>query len=228
MYTKVEPSWSDEKLRLVYWIIDQEDKGEVDFTAFTRIADVFHMNIIATHRDNLYHPIMHRFPRIFNSQQMKQLRKLVHSNAFSYSMDAVVILSSIMVTVSFWFATESGEVGPNGAETLQETDSYAPVAYLFFAIFFVEMILKMFALGSYGYFSSHWNKFDFFVVFVGFIDLTFGFLLRGTQFGVNILRVFLLLRVFRLYRIFGKIPPPPDLPTWFMNAPKAKLIIFNL
>ena len=42
--------------------------------------------------------------------------------------------------------------------------------YIFTAIFIVEAILKIIALG-WSYFGTSWNKFDFFVVISSILDI---------------------------------------------------------
>ncbi|XP_045762547.1 sodium/hydrogen exchanger 10-like isoform X1 [Maniola jurtina] len=41
----------------------------------------------------------------------------------------------------------------------------------FFVIYFMEMVVKFFGLTIRGYFKSHWNKLDFFIVFMATCDL---------------------------------------------------------
>jgi len=68
------------------------------------------------------------------------------------SLNTVILLSQHFEQPDFW------------------TDFLTIVDYIFFSLYVVEAALKIFALGLRGYFSSHWNWLDFFVVAVGAVE----------------------------------------------------------
>ncbi|XP_076588349.1 sodium channel protein type 4 subunit alpha B-like [Chaetodon auriga] len=77
-----------------------------------------------------------------------------------------------------------------------EMEMHLSVAHLVFtAIFTAEMVLKLVAMDPYGYFQVSWHIFDSIIVFLSLLELA----LADVE-GLSVLRLFYLLRVFRLAR----------------------------
>ncbi len=76
------------------------------------------------------------------------------------------------------------------------------VNFVFCVIFGFETILKIYALYPLQYFESNWNRFDFFVAIVSFVDLLISFQGMALQEGGRIIRIFRMVRVLRAFRIF--------------------------
>jgi len=73
---------------------------------------------------------------------------------------------------------------------------------IFSSIFFLEMLLKLLALGIRNYIKDAFNIFDSVVVIVSTVDIAVTFLIYGQDSGSNsaisALRAFRLLRIFKL------------------------------
>jgi hypothetical protein len=68
---------------------------------------------------------------------------------------------------------------------------------LYFLIAFtVEAILKIYSFGVGGYFASLWNKFDFVIVLIGWVDESFD----GSA-GISVLRLLRIARLFKVLRL---------------------------
>lgn len=76
--------------------------------------------------------------------------------------------------------------------------------YIFTAIFFVEMVLKMIAFGS-TYFNTGWNKFDFFVVMASMLDVVLLFFNANAGPLKSLAQLARVLRVLRVTRILKVI-----------------------
>ena len=74
-----------------------------------------------------------------------------------------IILNMLQMALSY-------EGAPQSWEGLLEVSNY-----VFTAIFFVEMVLKLFAYQK-AYFYTNWNRFDFFVVISSLIDIGLKFM----------------------------------------------------
>ena len=69
-------------------------------------------------------------------------------------------------------------------------------------IFFVEMVLKLIALGLRDYFKSNWNLFDFAIVVSSVLEYTLSppsFFNLGANLSIGDFKV---LRTFRIFRVF--------------------------
>ena len=74
---------------------------------------------------------------------------------------------------------------------------------VFFAIFLIEMILKLYVYGFKVYGQSNFNLFDAFVIIISTIDIIVSFLVtsydqEAAGAAVSVFRTFRLLRVFKL------------------------------
>lgn len=77
-----------------------------------------------------------------------------------------------------------------------------------FYVFLSEMVISMTARGFSLYFSNGFNIFDFIVIIVSAIDIILGFFNFSKSFGlqaVRTLRVFRLLRVVKLAKVWGSL-----------------------
>lgn len=66
------------------------------------------------------------------------------------------------------------------------------------ALFTVEMILKMYALGPRQYFMSLFNRFDCLVVCTGILEIILVEITSMTPLGISVLRCIRLLRIFKI------------------------------
>lgn len=73
---------------------------------------------------------------------------------------------------------------------------------VFTAIFFMEMILKMFGLGIKEYFKDGFNIFDSIVVLFSLVDV---FQSAESNSGLSVLRAFRLLRIFKIIRSWKQL-----------------------
>ena len=107
---------------------------------------------------------------------------------FSWLFDALVLLAILTAT------------GLIGARTYAE-DEDSPLAHsldnadlVITAVFIIEIVTKMLALGPFIYFKMWWNIFDFFIVAVDFFPLP-----------INVV-VFRLLRLLRIAKLIKAFP----------------------
>jgi hypothetical protein len=76
--------------------------------------------------------------------------------------------------------------------------------YIFTAIFFIEMVLKMIGFG-WTYFNTGWNRFDFFVVMASLLDLVLLFFNASGGPLASLAQLARVLRVLRVTRILKVI-----------------------
>jgi hypothetical protein len=95
---------------------------------------------------------------------------------------------------------------------------------IFTSIFIVECVLKIIALGPYGYFYFGWNRFDFFVVVASIADLIIANIdginasfLKSFQI-IRVLRVLRVTRVLRLIKALKSLEKLLQTLRWSVNA----------
>jgi hypothetical protein len=73
------------------------------------------------------------------------------------------------------------------------------------AVFISEAVLKLIGFGPRGYFRNGWNRFDFFVVLSSILDIILSYTNNKNNpilaAGPQLIRVFRVLRVTRLFRL---------------------------
>lgn len=81
------------------------------------------------------------------------------------------------------------------------------VNYFFTGAFAIECFSKLVAHGG-NYFSSGWNKFDFFVVSASFLDIVMANMsansLKVIRVGPQLARIMRVMRVSRLFKLLNK------------------------
>lgn len=124
--------------------------------------------------------------------------------AFDFTRDegtfANFIMACIILNIFTMAATFEGQ-----------SDSYSNVLekinYFFTAAFTLECASKLIAHGGH-YFSSGWNKFDFFVVSASFLDIVMANMsansLKVIRVGPQLARIMRVMRVSRLFKLLNK------------------------
>ena len=78
---------------------------------------------------------------------------------FSWTVSSAIVLNT------FCLALDKHPADQNLENLL------ANLNMVFFAIFFIEMIIKFIGLGFKSYFKDHFNTFDFIIVIVSTVDI---------------------------------------------------------
>ena len=132
---------------------------------------------------------MASLPKVFTKGQ------LVNSKSFGFIISLAIVINAIVIGLETDFAC----VG----STCKHPDDFIVwivLENLFLGIFFVEVVLKMYALSMKGYWSDPWNRFDFLLVAISMVDMLAGVVI-GSKTGIKIIQVLRVLRVFRLVRL---------------------------
>jgi len=110
-------------------------------------------------------------------------KRFVSHAVFGQFIMSCIGLNTLVMTIEFYKQ-------PDGMTVFQEV-----MNYIFTAIFFFEMIFKMFGLGPKLYVADQMNVFDMVIVFSSLVELAVG----GGGF-LSVLRTFRLMRIFKLVR----------------------------
>lgn len=100
-----------------------------------------------------------------------------------------IILGTILVNSLFMSAEHHQQ--PQMLTTIVEYSNY-----FFTGVFTLEMMLKLFAHGLYGYIKDALNLFDSFIVIIGIFEI----LSSSSNSGISVLRTFRLLRILKVFR----------------------------
>lgn len=115
--------------------------------------------------------------------------KIVMRVSFEYFITASIVLNTIVMALKYYTMTEEYAI------TLTVLNS------IFSAIFNIEAVLKLLAMGQ-KYFYEQWNVFDFTVVIGANFGLIMNLVYTGTGISsaVSVVRGFRIMRIFRLIR----------------------------
>ncbi len=91
-------------------------------------------------------------------------------------------------------------------------------------LFILELIIKLREFGGKNYFSSNWNKLDFFLIIIS-VPALISFIINVNIFDVSFLLVFRILRVFKAFRFFKFIPNIGQLVSGVQRALKASVFV---
>lgn len=91
-----------------------------------------------------------------------RLKQKLESSLFAIIMFILVLINCIFIVASFFI------------EDVNVLYYFDVIDVIFFVIYIIEVLLKVFALGIYNYLEDPWNKFDFILVL---LQLMFDFIL---------------------------------------------------
>ncbi|XP_053562889.1 voltage-dependent L-type calcium channel subunit alpha-1S isoform X2 [Bombina bombina] len=123
----------------------------------------------------------------------RKCRTLVKSNLFYWLVIIVILFNTITI------ATEHH----NQSQWLTRAQDIANQVLL--ALFTMEMILKIYALGFQAYFMSLFNRFDCFVVCTGLLEVLLVASNIMSPLGISVLRCIRLLRIFKITRYWTSL-----------------------
>lgn len=136
-------------------------------------------------------------PQKHNSNENASLFKKITNRIVSHKFFKIFIICAII------FNTLNMAIYYEGAP-IEYTITLDIIGLICTFIFIFEALLKLCALGAKGYFSSHWNRFDFFVVIC---SILFFALQQSVTTDVKVLRyapqLFRVLRVMRVSKILS-------------------------
>lgn len=130
-----------------------------------------------------------RWNRLFR----RKCREVVKSKFFYWFVILIVSLNTLSI------ATEHHRQ----PEWLTHVQDIANRVLL--ALFTVEMILKMYALGLRQYFMSLFNRFDCLVVCTGILEIILVEIVSMTPLGISVLRCIRLLRIFKITKYWTSL-----------------------
>ncbi|KAG9485349.1 hypothetical protein GDO78_008436, partial [Eleutherodactylus coqui] len=123
----------------------------------------------------------------------RKCRALVKSRFFYWLVIIIILLNTVTI------ATEHH----NQPEALTRAQDIANQVLL--AVFTMEMILKIYALGFQSYFMSLFNRFDCFVVCTGLLEILLVASNIMSPLGISVLRCIRLLRIFKITRYWTSL-----------------------
>uniref|UniRef100_A0A803TT04 Voltage-dependent L-type calcium channel subunit alpha n=1 Tax=Anolis carolinensis TaxID=28377 RepID=A0A803TT04_ANOCA len=130
-----------------------------------------------------------RWNRLFR----RKCREVVKSKFFYWFVIIIVAFNTISI------ASEHHNQ-PNWLTHVQDIANR-----VLLALFTIEMILKMYALGFRQYFMSIFNRFDCLVVCTGILELILVEIISMTPLGISVLRCIRLLRLFKITKYWTSL-----------------------
>eukprot|EP00760_Papus_ankaliazontas_P006722 PhM_4_TR13151/c0_g1_i1/m.24910 len=110
-----------------------------------------------------------------------------------------IAIAGIIVLNVAVMATESAEQSGNRDRLMQTAD------LCFISVFFVEAMLKIFALGPKEYFSLGWNRFDAFIVVLSVAGLVVSVSSGVDTAAITAFRIMRLIRLFRVIKVASQL-----------------------
>ncbi|XP_034552541.1 dihydropyridine-sensitive L-type skeletal muscle calcium channel subunit alpha-1-like [Notolabrus celidotus] len=166
---------------------DREGKGLLPLTADSDADSLYDME--GKSKIVYYYRLARRWNRFF---RMKCLL-YVKTKGFYWLVMFLVLLNTLTIATEFHHQ-------PDWLTSLQDV-----VSRLLLVLFVFEMFLKMYALGPRAYFMSLFNRFDFFVVLCGILEMIMFSAGAVTPLGFSVLRCIRLLRLFKVTKYWKSL-----------------------
>lgn len=187
LLSRLRPHYTEEKIRLLFKIIDENGSETLKVREFRRIVSLLRLQITAHSTDVSLadNHIARTFPWFYSTKMFFFLKMIILSKAFGWAMDLVVVASAVRVIV---FKEMSVSLT---ARTVTES--------VLLSMYVGEAVCKLVVLGTVGYWASNWNKFDGFLCVTSMISMIITLIPGLSSQGLT--RIMLLLRIFRLFRL---------------------------
>ncbi|XP_061168551.1 two pore calcium channel protein 1-like [Saccostrea echinata] len=177
---RVIPNRSRSHIDLLIRVLDIDGSNMIRKQQFLKLADLLELQLSEV-KDRLTF-LEQTFPNIYNSYISGLVKRVVRHKAFRYFFD-------FMIFVNAWF------IGFD----VDEAD------WFFLGIFMLEIVLKLYTFGPREFFKVFWNVFDFIVIGAAVIASAIEAIEDSTYEEFQLLDYLLVLRVLRLFKIFGSI-----------------------
>lgn len=179
------------QIYLAYRALDRDFDGGISLAEFYHIFDVVNVDYsldafetfgTVTGPTRWHQRLPSPWPSFF-----RRLVKVVEHVMFEYLIDTVILINTIFVIV------QAAQADYMASENYHTTNT----EWVFFSIYVLEAICKIFAAGWKLYISETWNKFDFSVVFVSFL----GIVIQETTTSAKSSQMTVFIRSLRLLRL---------------------------
>ncbi|KAK7476229.1 hypothetical protein BaRGS_00032505 [Batillaria attramentaria] len=177
----VLPTKSAEQIDLLNKVLDTNGDSYIYRAEFLNLSDLLHVELTEVKdRQTLLEKLM---PTIYRSTCSNFLQMIVRHKIFRYAFDLLIFANAFFIG----FDVDSAD-------------------WFFLTIFSLEILLKLYVFGPKQFFQRLWNMFDFFVIGGAVIASLVEFIIGDTiSEEFNMLDTLLVLRVLRLFKLFGSI-----------------------
>ncbi|XP_068181577.1 dihydropyridine-sensitive L-type skeletal muscle calcium channel subunit alpha-1-like [Antennarius striatus] len=166
---------------------DREGKGLLPLTSDSETDSLYDLE--GKSRIVYYYRLARRWNRFF---RMKCLI-YVKTKAFYWIVMLLVFLNTLTIATEYHHQ-------PDWLTSLQDVASR-----VLLVLFIIEMFVKMYALGPRAYFMSLFNRFDFFVVLCGILEMIMFSAGAVAPLGFSVLRCIRLLRVLKVTKYWTSL-----------------------
>ncbi|XP_070181099.1 two pore calcium channel protein 1-like [Littorina saxatilis] len=176
----IMPTKSAAQIDLLMQVLDINGDTFIYKEDFLNLSDLLHVELTEVKdRQSMLEKVM---PAVFNSPVSNFVKMIVRHKIFRYTFDLLIFVNAFFigfdVDVADWF---------------------------FLIIFSVEIILKLYVYGPYQFSQRLWNIFDFFVIGAAVAATIVENIVGETNDEFSTLDIILVLRVLRLFKLFGSI-----------------------
>ncbi|XP_034393185.1 dihydropyridine-sensitive L-type skeletal muscle calcium channel subunit alpha-1-like [Cyclopterus lumpus] len=166
---------------------DREGKGLLPLTRDSDTDSLYDLD--GKSRIVYYYRLARRWNRFF---RMKCL-VYVKTKSFYWLVMFLVLLNTLTIATEYHHQ-------PDWLTSIQDVASR-----MLLVLFVVEMFVKMYALGPRGYFMSLFNRFDFFVVLCGILEMIMFSAGAVAPLGFSVLRCIRLLRILKVTKYWTSL-----------------------
>uniref|UniRef100_A0A3Q3JSW9 Voltage-dependent L-type calcium channel subunit alpha n=1 Tax=Monopterus albus TaxID=43700 RepID=A0A3Q3JSW9_MONAL len=178
--------------------LDEDLHGYMEWITHAEVLDVDLEGLLPltsgdSDTDSLHIFVFSRLARRWNRFFRMKCLVYVKTNSFYWVVMILVFLNTLTI------ATEHHHQ-PEWLTSLQDVASR-----VLLVLFVIEMFVKMYALGPRAYFMSLFNRFDFFVVLCGIVEMIMMSAGTVTPLGFSVLRCIRLLRILKVTKYWTSL-----------------------
>ncbi|KAJ8002346.1 hypothetical protein DPEC_G00178920 [Dallia pectoralis] len=185
----VQPDISNAHRELLWSVSDNNNEGCIGKVAFVQLADLLNMTVIVV--KSRPHPLQTSLPSLYLSSPSQLVCRMVRHRWFVYAFDFIILVNAVFIGLD------------------EENPLIANAEWAFLALYFLEILLKLYTFEPKAFFSRHefWNWFDTLIVVSALIATIINSVVKssGGYTSRQILDIVFILRVLRLIRVVDSI-----------------------
>ena len=173
----------------VQWLILADGKDKITEDDFLSIGNIFAIQLLEKNPNDVFSIVEQYFPAFYNHSASQKLISWIKDDPykvwFMRFFDVAILANAVCIGLDF----EAAE-------------------WYFLSLFIIELMLRIYAYGTYEFFSVHrlWNIFDFTIIFVTLLATIIEAALEETAGEARAaLDILMILRCLRLLRICNSI-----------------------
>ncbi|CAB9519936.1 pore calcium channel protein 1 [Seminavis robusta] len=218
---------SSRDAKLLFAVLDRDGSAKISQHEFLDFGSIMLLEFF--HEEEFATSIQLYFPKLYNSERYQNFLTVVKSEQFETAIDIILVMNAVVVVIQSWplligdAVTQNEDFLDGTIDTVWEL-----IEAIFTAIYCVEAILKIVAMGWNNYIEKAKNVFDFIITILAFLATAYVYYPNDYS-DSRLIRYIVMARVVRIARVVIAFKPFRVIGIiWYEVMPYATSVLILL